>query len=207
MRCIEEDWTVVWVEKVEVRCILELMARLEDNTLVVLLLLLGGRRLEGSDDGLVKDVLESLLGQGRALDVLDSTELSGHSLTILSLDRLHLLLAKLTEYGVLVVTLLLRWAQIELGTDNQARDARAVVVDFGEPLLADVLKGSRRDDGEADEEDIGLRVRERTETVIILLTGSIEESEGVGLVSNHDSNSIVVKDSRHILGGELVGRV
>lgn len=71
-----------------------------------------------------------------------------------------------------------------MGTDNQARDARAVVVDFGEPLLADVLKGSRRDDGEADEEDIGLRVRERTETVIILLTGSIEESEGVGLVSN-----------------------
>lgn len=207
MRCIEEDWTVVWVEKVEVRWILELMARLEDDTLVVLLLLLGGRRLEGSDDGLVKDVLESLLGQGRALDVLDSTELSGHSLTILSLDRLHLLLAKLAEYGVLVVTLLLRWAQIELGTDNQARDARAVVVDFGEPLLADVLKGSRRDDGEADEEDIGLRVRERTETVIILLTGSIEESEGVGLVSNHDSNSIVVKDSRHILGGELVGRV
>lgn len=207
MRCIEEDWTVVWVEKVEVRCILELMARLEDDTLVVLLLLLGGRRLEGSDDGLVKDVLESLLGQGRALDVLDSTELSGHSLTILSLDRLHLLLAKLAEYGVLVVTLLLRWAQIELGTDNQARDARAVVVDFGEPLLADVLKGSRRDDGEADEEDIGLRVRERTETVVILLTGSIEESEGVGLVSNHDSNSIVVKDSRHILGGELVGRV
>lgn len=133
---------------------------------------------------LVKDVLESLLGQGRALDVLDSTELSGHSLTILSLDRLHLLLAKLAEYGVLVVTLLLRWAQIELGTDNQARDARAVVVDFGEPLLADVLKGSRRDDGEADEEDIGLRVRERTETVIILLTGSIEESESVGLVSN-----------------------
>ena len=133
---------------------------------------------------LVKDVLESLLGQGRALDVLDSTELSGHSLTILSLDRLHLLLAKLAEYGVLVVTLLLRWAQIELGTHNQARDARAVVVDFGEPLLADVLKGSRRDDGEADEEDIGLRVRERTETVVILLTGSIEESEGVGLVSN-----------------------
>ena len=50
MRCIEEDWTVVWAEKVEVRCILELMARLEDDTLVVLLLLLGGRRLEGSDD-------------------------------------------------------------------------------------------------------------------------------------------------------------
>lgn len=108
---------------------------------------------------LVKDVLESLLGQGRALDVLDSTELSGHSLTIFSLDGLHLLLTELAENGVLlVVALLLRWAQIELGTDNQARDARAVVVDLGEPLLADVLEGSGRDDGEADKEDIGLGV-------------------------------------------------
>lgn len=90
---------------------------------------------------LVKDVLESLLGQGRALDVLDSTELSGHSLTVLSLDGLHLLFTKLAENGVLlVVALLLRWAQIELGTDNQARDARAVVVDFREPLFADVLE-------------------------------------------------------------------
>jgi hypothetical protein len=69
------------------------------------------------------------------------------------------LFTELAENGVLlVIALLLRWAQIELGTDNQARDARAVVVDFGEPLFADVLKGSRRDDGEADEEDVGLGV-------------------------------------------------
>ena len=108
---------------------------------------------------LVKDVLESLLGQGRALDVLDSTELSGHSLTVLSLNWLHLLFTKLAENGVLlVVALLLRWAQIELGTDNQARDARAVVVDFREPLFANVLERSRRDDGEADKEDVGLGV-------------------------------------------------
>jgi hypothetical protein len=108
---------------------------------------------------LVKDVLESLLGQGRALDVLDSTELSGHSFTVLSLNGLHLLLTELAEDRVLlVVALLLRWAQIELGTDNQARDTGAVVVDLGEPLLADVLEGSRRDDGEADEEDVGLGV-------------------------------------------------
>lgn len=134
---------------------------------------------------LVKDVLESLLGQGRALDVLDGTELSGHSLTVLSLDGLHLLFAKLAENGVLlVIALLLRWAQIELGTDNQARDARAVVVNLGEPLFANVLEGSRRDDGEADEEDVGLRVRERAKTVVILLSGSIEESKGVRLITN-----------------------
>ena len=69
------------------------------------------------------------------------------------------MLTELAKNGVLlVVALLLRWAQIELGTDNQAGDAGAVVVDFGEPLLADVLEGSGRDDGEADEEDIGLGV-------------------------------------------------
>ena len=63
MRCIEEDWTVVLVEKVEVRCILELMARLEDDTLVVLLLLLGGRRFEGSNDCLrfVSDVVLDMM--------------------------------------------------------------------------------------------------------------------------------------------------
>lgn len=134
---------------------------------------------------LVKDVLEPLLGQSRALDVLDSTELSGHSLAVFPLDGLHLLLTELAKNGVLlVVALLLRWAQIELGTDNQARDTRAVVVDFGEPLLAYVLEGSRRDDGETDEEDIGLRVGERAETVVIFLTGGIEESKGVGLVTN-----------------------
>ena len=90
---------------------------------------------------LVKDVLESLLGQGRTLDVLDSTELSGHSLAVFSLDGFHLLLTELAENGVLlVVALLLRWAQIELGTDNQARNARAVVVDLGEPLFSHVFE-------------------------------------------------------------------
>jgi hypothetical protein len=132
----------------------------------------------------IKDILESLLSQCRTLDVLDSAELSGHSLAILSLNRLHLLLTKLAEDGVLVVTLLLRWAQIELGTDDQAGDARAVVVDFGEPLLADVLEGGRRDDREADEEDVGLRVRERAETVVVLLTGSVEQSKSVRLVTD-----------------------
>jgi hypothetical protein len=36
-----------------------------------------------------------------------------------------------------------------------------MVMDFREPFLADVFKGSWRGDGEADEEDVGLRVGQR----------------------------------------------
>jgi hypothetical protein len=59
-----------------------------------------------------------------------------------------------------------------------------VVVDLGEPLLADVLKGGRGGDGETDEEDVGLRVGERAEPVVILLTSSIKQAERVRLVAD-----------------------
>lgn len=42
---------------------------------------------------LVKDVLELVLGQGRALDVFDSSELLSHAVTVLLAHWLHSLLA------------------------------------------------------------------------------------------------------------------
>jgi hypothetical protein len=51
-----------------------------------------------------------------------------------------------------------------------------VVVYFREPFLSDVLEGGRGGDGEADKEDIGLGIREWTQTVVIFLSGGIEES-------------------------------
>jgi hypothetical protein len=58
------------------------------------------------------------------------------------------------------------------------------VVDFGEPFLADVLEGGGAGDAEAHEEDVGLRVGEGAETVIVFLAGGVEEAEGVGLVTD-----------------------
>jgi hypothetical protein len=40
---------------------------------------------------------------------------------------------------------------------------------------SDVLEGARRDEGEADEEDVGLRVAECSQSVVLLLTGCIPE--------------------------------
>jgi len=62
----------------------KLSNRLEDHA-VLLLLLLGGRA-EDDADGLIKDVLQSLLGQGRALQVLGSSNLLGEPQSLLVRD-------------------------------------------------------------------------------------------------------------------------
>jgi hypothetical protein len=59
-----------------------------------------------------------------------------------------------------------------------------VVVHFREPFLAYVFEGGGRCDGEAYEEDISLRVGEGSKSVVILLSGSIEETKGIWLVTN-----------------------
>lgn len=75
-------------------------------------------------------------------------------------------------------------AQIGLGADNQAGNAGAMVTNFGEPLLTNVLERRGRGNGETDQEDISLRVRERAETVVVFLTSGIEQSKGVRLIAN-----------------------
>lgn len=84
---------------------------------------------------LVEDIFESELRQSRALDILDCTQLSGHSLTSLLANRLHLLLRQFFLDSSIV-------AQVSLRANNQARHSRAVMVDFGKPFLAHVLEGS-----------------------------------------------------------------
>ena len=159
----------------------------------------------------------SLLRQCRALDVLDRSQLARKSLSRLGRHGPLLLPRELLEHGRVV-------AEIDLGTDDEARDAGAVVVNLGgvgggrlacmwcgscrggrtgerrvgereagkgrtylgEPLLLDVLERSRACHAEADEEDVRLRVRERPETIVILLSSGIEESERVGVVADHD---------------------
>jgi hypothetical protein len=51
-----------------------------------------------------------------------------------------------------------------------------MMVYLWEPLFAHVLEGSRGSDGEADEEDVGLRVGERAQAVVVFLAGGVEEA-------------------------------
>ena len=52
-----------------------------------------------------------------------------------------------------------------------------------------------------------MRVAERAQAVVILLTGSIPESQTDGLVVDHDTRRVVVEDGRDVLAGEGVGGV
>jgi hypothetical protein len=116
---------------------------------------------------LIKHVLELVLRQGRALDVLDSAKLSRHPLTVLALDRRHPLLGQLVlDRRVL--------AQIHLCAHNQTRHPRTVVVYLGEPLLAHVLEGCGRGYGEAYEEHVRLGIRQGSQAVVVFLSGRIE---------------------------------
>lgn len=56
-----------------------------------------------------------------------------------------------------------------------------------------VLKRRRADEREADEEDICLRVGQRAQTVVILLSGSIPKSQVDGLAIDHDIGRVVVE--------------
>ena len=126
---------------------------------------------------LIKDILEFVLRQGAALDVFDRAQIPRHPLAVLFPHRRHLLLGQLLDH-------LLVLAQVHLGADDQARHAGAVVVYLGEPLLADVLERGRRRDTEANQEDVGLGVRERAQAVVIFLSGGIKQSQRVRLVAD-----------------------
>ena len=91
------------------------------------------RREADGNTYLIKHVLQLELRKSRALHILDSAKVLGHTLAIFFPHRLHLLLAKLLAH-LRVVT------QVGLGTDNKTRHTRAVVMDLREPLFSDVLE-------------------------------------------------------------------
>jgi hypothetical protein len=54
-------------------------------------------------------------------------------------------------------------------------------------LGLDVIEGRWADDGEADEEDVRLRVGERAQTVVILLTSSIPKTKTDRFAIDHNA--------------------
>ena len=60
-------------------------------------------------------------------------------------------------------------------------------------LSSDIVKGRRADDGEADEEDVGLRVREGSESVVIFLPSGIPQTQANGLAVDHHTGRVVVE--------------
>ena len=64
-------------------------------------------------------------------------------------------------------------AEILLAPDKDDGKARAEMVDFRDPLLLNVIERIGRVDRETDEDDVRVRVGQRTQTIVIFLTGGI----------------------------------
>ena len=59
--------------------------------------------------------------------------------------------------------------------------------------------GRRADDREADEENVGLRVRERPQAIVIFLACRIPQTEVDGLAVHHDVRAVVVEHRGDVL--------
>ncbi len=104
--------------------------------------------------------LETGLVEGRALDVLDGADGLGHVEALLEADGGELLLGEARlSLGVLT--------KIQLSADEEEGSVGAVVLDLRVPLGLDVLERGGRDDRIANQEDVGLRVGQRTEAIIV----------------------------------------
>ena len=102
-----------------------------------------------------------LLRQRGALEVLCRADGLCHLLPLLQTDRCLVLLAQLRNRGPIR-------SQVELRADEDHRHVGAVMLELGVPLLLHVLEGRARDEGEGDEEDVGLRVGERSQAIVVL---------------------------------------
>lgn len=62
----------------------------------------------------------------------------------------------------------------------------------------DVIKRRRADDGEADKEDIGLRIGQRSETVVILLAGGIPQTQANRSTIHHHTRGVVIEAGKSV---------
>lgn len=79
------------------------------------------------------------------------------------------------------------------GTTGAVLAVRWLLSIAGTDLGLDVVEGRGADDGEADEEDVGLGVGERSQPVVVFLSSSVPQAEADGLAINHDVRRVVVE--------------
>jgi len=139
----------------------------------------------------LEHLADTLVGLGGALEVsLGSNDLLD-GVTLSLADRLLRSLGQLLD-GLLVIP------QILLAANKDDGKTVAEVKNLGNPLLLDVLEGVGRVDREANQDDVRVRVREGTETIVILLAGSIPKGQLDVLAINLDVGDVVLEDGRDV---------
>jgi Ras-related C3 botulinum toxin substrate 1 len=132
----------------------------ETATLFLLWLFL---RLNHSTNCFIKDIFEALLSQGRAFHVLDCTDFFGHLGALFSRNRSKFLLCQSVESFLVV-------PHVKLRSDKYHRSGGTMVLYLWDPFRSNILKRRGRDHGKSNEEDICLRIAQRSQSVIVLLS-------------------------------------
>ena len=143
----------------------------------------------------LKHLADTLSSLGGALEVSDGANLLGNGHTLFGRDRTLAGLSELLDnLGVM--------SQILLATDEDDGQVLAEVEHFRDPLFLHVVERIGRVDGEADEDDVRVWVRERAQTVVILLTGGIPERELYMTSIDLDIGDVVFENGGDVDFGE-----
>eukprot|EP01085_Mycamoeba_gemmipara_P002513 Mycagemm_TRINITY_DN9690_c0_g1::TRINITY_DN9690_c0_g1_i1::g.2513::m.2513 type:complete len:117 gc:universal TRINITY_DN9690_c0_g1_i1:333-683(+) len=78
------------------------------------------------------------------------------------------------------------------------------MVDLQMPLALNVIERRGRDDREAEKENVGFRIAERTETRILFLAGSIPQGKVDKLAVYLNTGGKVVENGGHVVHWESV---
>ena len=112
-------------------------------------------------DCLVKNILDSFPGERGTFDVSRSLQTLGEYLSFLFADWLLLVLVQLVQ-GCPVDP------QVNLSSQQEKRSVWAVMLDFWNPHFLYISEGGGFSHGEAEEEDGGTNVGDRSQSLVIL---------------------------------------
>jgi len=164
--------------------------RLQNEAVRLLLATLAPGKESGTSR-ILEHLPNTLAGSSRALEVLLSTNLLCHSHTLL---RSHWPLVRLPQF----IDHPRIASEILLAGDQDYRKAGAEMHNLRDPLLLYVVQRVGGVDGEADQDDMGVGVTERAETVIVFLSGLIPEGKLNVLPIDLDIGYIVLEHSGNI---------
>ncbi|XP_072772227.1 apolipoprotein B-100-like [Nerophis lumbriciformis] len=140
---------------------------------------------------------DAFLGLGRALHVVVRPDPHGHGAAVLGPHRLQFQAGQVLLDVVVV-------AQVLLVAHQDDRHVGAEVLHLRHPLLRDVLQRVRAVHGEAHENDVRVRVGERTQAVVVLLPGGVPQGQLDFGVVHLDVRHVSLEHGRHVDFRELV---
>lgn len=137
--------------------------------------------LESSPDRRLEHLVDVLAELGRALDESGRPVLQAY-----------------LEPRVVANWVLSRGPRVALEPNQDERDTRAVVLDFGDPLVERILQTDRHINAVAHEKNVCFWVAQGSEPIVLLLASSVPKGQLYYFVVSFDMLHVVFKHCRDV---------